>query len=112
MTSGMLDADYKIIGSLYKLNKMKNEGGSSHNSYGRYYSRDGEWRANGSYDNSDSYGSYDDGYSSRMHYVRGHYSRDEAKNSMIERLETMMNSATSERDKETIRNTINTLKSM
>lgn len=41
-----------------------------------------------------------------------YYSRDDAKNSMIERLEAVMNSATSERDRETIRNTINTLKSM
>ncbi len=115
MTSGMLDADYKIIGSLYKLNKMKNEDGASHSSYGRYYSRDGEWTANSSYDGGGNYGnnSYgDDGYSGRMHYVRGHYSRDEAKDSMISRLENLMNNASSDRDKQTIRETISALRSM
>lgn len=114
MTSGILDALHKITDTIKNLKKieMLGEGGASHNSYGRYYSRDGEWRANGSYDGGDSYNSYDDGYSGRMHYVRGHYSRDEAKDSMISRLEALMTNASSDRDKQTIRETISTLRSM
>ena len=120
MTSGVLDAMHKITDTIKNLKKieMLGEGGSSHNSYGRYYSRDGEWTANGSYNNGDSYGSYggsygdDNGYSGRMHYVRGHYSRDEAKDSMISRLEALMTNASSDRDKQTIRETISTLRSM
>ena len=47
------------------------------------YSGDGEWRANGSYGR---------GYSGRMHYVRGHYSRDDGNDMISERIGEMLDS--------------------
>lgn len=105
MTESLLNGLQKItdtIKNLYKIEMLADGEYSGR----RYSGNDRMWTAQGSY-GDDSYG---DSYG--RHWVRGHYSRDDAKNSMIERLEAMMNSATSERDRETIRNTINTLKSM
>lgn len=108
ITSGMLEAMHKITDTIKNLKKIEKLGSADYSGRRMYSGHDdgGYWEAQGSYDN-DSYG---DSYG--RHWVRGHYSRDDAKNSMIERLEAVMNSATSERDRETIRNTINTLKSM
>lgn len=103
MTEGMLNSLHKItdtIKNLYKIEALSNDGYS-----GMRRPRD-DWRY---YDDGSS---YDDDYSGRRHYVRGHYSRDDAKNSMIERLENLMHNANTEKDRETIRETISTLKNM
>lgn len=81
------------------------EGGNSYarrkrDSMGRY-SRDG----------GNSYGEDGDGYSERRHYVRGHYSRDgysraDAKEQMIDKMEEMMEMAGSEKEREAIRQCI------
>ena len=50
------------------------------------YSGDGEWTARG------NYGRDSRGYSGRMHYVRGHYSRDDGRDMISERIGEMLSS--------------------
>lgn len=57
------------------------------------YSRSGDWQARGSYGRG--YSGTDGGYSGARrgrHYVRAHYSYDDGKADMIERMEDMMTS--------------------
>lgn len=51
------------------------------------YSGDGEWTANGRYERG-----RDNAYSGRMHYVRGHYSRDDGYDMISERIGEMIDS--------------------
>lgn len=117
MTEMSLNALNKIIDTFYKFYKMDKKDDYS----GRGYSCDGRyWEAQGSYadgmgrnyEHMQSNTSYDDGGYSGRHYVRGHYSRDDSKSLMIERLENLMHSANTEKDRDTIRDTIATLKNM
>lgn len=54
------------------------------------YSGDGEWNARGSYGRG--YSRTGDGYSGRMHYARGHYSRDDGMDMISERIGEMIDS--------------------
>lgn len=78
--AGDLEPLYKmttIIKNIYKIEMLESEGEySRQESYRRGYSR------------ADS---YDGGYSG-MHYVRGHYSRDDANMRMIDELRQLMQS--------------------
>lgn len=99
----------------YKIHMGENGGYSQ----AMGYPMDGDWSADirGSYGRGNSYGrySYDDngsdysGARRGTHYVRGHYSRDDAKSMMIEQLERTMDMATTDKEKETIRRAIKNL---
>lgn len=52
------------------------------------YSGDGEWNARGSYGRNGN----GDNYSGRMHYVRGHYSRDDGNDMIRDRISEMIDS--------------------
>lgn len=83
---------YDEGGNSYARRKRDAMGRYSHD--GGHYSEDGV-----------------DGYSERKHYVRGHYSRDgysrgDAKEHMIEKMEEMMGMAESEKEREAIRQCI------
>lgn len=56
------------------------------------YSGDGEWNARGNYSRNGSMMNNDGGYSGRMHYVRGHYSRDDGMDMISERIGEMIDS--------------------
>lgn len=99
------------IKNLMKINEME-EGGYS---YGM-----GDWNANGNYSNrgySNNMGYSNNGYStngtyddtnSRMHYVRGHYSRGDM---LTERIEDMMNDSRLNNDeKSTLRRAMDILR--
>lgn len=110
VTSGNIDVVYKLSVSAEKVAKLimlceqsensrdgYSRDGGGYSSAGRYpdyrYSRDGGGGGGNSYDGGSSYG---------RHYVRGHYSRDDGKQSMREKLERMMNNANSREERETI----------
>lgn len=76
--------------------------------YSEMYSRDGDWQARGSYNRGSSYANRG------QHYVRGHYSRenrdargrysrDDAKGEMMGAMEDLMDSATTEKERDIIR---------
>lgn len=97
LTAGALDTVHKLTDTIKNIDKIEMlEGGTSQ----RGYSRGGEWNAQGSYGNSygnngNSYGdTHGRDYSGRMHYVRGHYSRDaQGEDMMMEHLQQMMQDA-------------------
>ena len=104
----------KAIKNLCKILMMEEgdrgrEDGYSRDGYGRSndYSRDGEWSANmrGNYGRENSYAR------TGQHYVRGHYSRDDGRQRMIEQVRRMMDEADGE-DRENIRRCLETLKNM
>lgn len=81
-----------LIVGYEKLLKTEEMEGMSEYSQGRY-SRGGNWTADGSYDNGNSYG---------MHYVNGHYSRADA-TSMRDHIGRMMSDRNmSEADRRTL----------
>lgn len=110
LSAGSLDTVDKLTHALkntYKIH-MGEQG-----EYSQAYSMDGDWNGNSmrgnsygsSYGRGNSYGRYsrtggdysrDNSYANRRgtHYVRGHYSRDDAKSMMIEHLEKAMDMAT------------------
>lgn len=91
--AGDLDIAHKLVSTIKNIDKidlMENEGYSRDNDYSqRRYSRD-------SYGGGSSYARRG------THYVRGHYSRDGAKDDMKRQLQEMLDNA----DDDTIRNAI------
>ena len=86
MSTGDLETVHKLtdtIKNIDKIMKLEDESG---------YSRAGGWETRGTYGYP-----YDDRGSSYMrrgeHYVRGHYSRDDARQRMIEELQDMLRTA-------------------
>ena len=69
------------------------------------YSRDGDWSANmrGNYGRGSSYARRG------SHYVRGHYSMDDGRDSLISRMEDIMRGADS-KDREVIQRCIDTMR--
>ena len=69
------------------------------------YSRDGDWSANmrGNYGRGSSYARRG------SHYVRGHYSMDDGRDSLISRIEDIMRGADS-KDREVIQRCIDTMR--
>ena len=99
----------KSVKNLCKILMMEEDGRGREDGYGRSndYSRDGEWSANtrGNYGRENSYAR------TGQHYVRGHYSRDDGRQRMIEQVRRMMDEADGE-DRENIRRCLETLKNM
>lgn len=94
--AGDLEIVHKLtdtIKNIDKIEKLEADGYSQ-----RRYSRDGNWEADmrGTYGRGSSYARRG------THYVRGHYSRDGARDEMMHRLREMLDSA----DDESIRNAI------
>lgn len=86
MSTGDLETVHKLtdtIKNIDKIMKLEDESG---------YSRAGGWETRGTYGYP-----YDERGSSYMrrgeHYVRGHYSRDDARQRMIEELQEMLRTA-------------------
>lgn len=86
MSTGDLETVHKLtdtIKNIDKIMKLEDESG---------YSRAGGWESRGTYGYP-----YDERGSSYMrrgeHYVRGHYSRDDARQRMIEELQDMLRTA-------------------
>lgn len=86
MSTGDLETVHKLtdtIKNIDKIMKLEDESG---------YSRAGGWETRGTYGHP-----YDERGSSYMrrgeHYVRGHYSRDDARQRMIEELQEMLRTA-------------------
>lgn len=104
MSAGDLETVHKLTDTIKNIDKitMLEEGG-----YSRYedYSRDGDWSANmrGNYGRGSSYARRG------QHYVRGHYSRDDGRDSLIERMEDIMRGADS-KDRESIQRCIDMMR--
>lgn len=108
------------IKNLMKISEMEEDGYSygmgEWNANGGYsnrgYSNDGYSNRNyGNYSNRGSYGDEDTMSGRRMHYVRGHYSRDGGGDMITERIEEMMeDSHLSVDDKSTLRRAMDILR--
>ncbi len=97
-----LETVHNLIDSMYKIYILEEEDG---------YSGNGEWQAYGSYDSdgrsmrgrSRDGRNMDGGYSGRnRHYVKGHYSYDDAKKRMYHELGEAAEMATTDREREII----------
>lgn len=120
-----LDTIHKLTDTIKNLDKieMLEDGGYSQARGGgnrggmRNYAREGggnSYADGNSYGYEDSFGD-NDGYSQArrgQHYVRGHYSRDDGRDDMVNRLEEMMSRVSSDRDREEIRRMIERMKGM
>ena len=100
------------IKNLDKILALEEEGysreGYSRDSYSRESMRGGYSR-----DSYEGGGSNDGGYSGRrMHYVRGHYSRDEGREDLVNRLEQMMHEAGGGEGREAIKRCIEHIRGM
>lgn len=105
LSAGDLEAVHKLTDTIKNIDKIcmyeENE----------YSSKGGEWQAYGSYDSdgrsmrgrSRDGHNMDGGYSSRnRHYVKGHYSYDDAKKRMYHELGEAAEMATTDREREII----------
>lgn len=98
MSAGDLETVHKLtdtIKNIDKITMLENDG----------YSRDGDWSANmrGNYGRGSSYARRG------SHYVRGHYSMDDGRDSLISRMEDIMRGADS-KDREVIQRCIDTMR--
>lgn len=96
LSAGDLEYLYKLTDTVKNIDKIEMLEESGH-------SRDGDWDANGTYNGGASYARRRD---SRGRYARDgypRYSRDDAKSHMMQRLEELMDSASSEREREALR---------
>lgn len=102
--AGDLDIAHKLVSTIKNIDKidlMEDEGYSRDGDYSqRRYSRDGNYSQR-KY-SRDSYGGGSSYARRGTHYVRGHYSRDGAKDDMKRQLQEMLDNA----DDDTIRNAI------
>ena len=100
LSAGSLETVHKLTDTIKNIDKimmLEDDGYSERRDEMGRYSRDGgHWDGRGMYGGH----SYDDGgnsYARRgMHYVRGHYSRDDGKDHMLHELGEMMESADTE----------------
>lgn len=104
MSAGDLETVHKLtdtIKNIYKIVMLKDTGYSGDEDY----SRDGDWTANmrGNYGRGSSYARRG------THYVRGHYSRDDGRDSLIDRMENLMRDADT-KDRETIQRCIDMMR--
>lgn len=108
LSHGDLDPIFKMTSSIKNLCKILMMEDSRDGGYGKDgYSRDGEWATNmrGNYGRDSSYAR------TGQHYVRGHYSRDEGRQQMIDQVRRMMDETDGE-DREAVRRCYETLKNM
>lgn len=100
MNAGDLETVHKLTDTIKNIDKIivLEEDGE--------YSQAGDWEMEGR-------GTYGRGssYANRRgsHYVRGHYSRMDAKDHMMEQMESIMQEAESEKEREVIRRCMNQL---
>lgn len=111
ISAGDLEAAHKLtdtiknIDKIIKLNEPEYSYGYSNES--SYMDRDLRRTS----------GNYDKNYSGRQHYVRGHYSRGlgysraDAKESMMSQLESMLNDASNEKERDAIRRCMSQMES-
>ncbi len=104
VSAGDIEAIHKLTDTIKNIDKIciyeEND----------YSSKGGEWQAYGSYDTDGRSmrgrsrdGRNDDGYSGRnRHYVRGHYSYDDAKKRMYHELSEAAEMATTDRERDII----------
>lgn len=71
------------IKNICKIDSMHEDG------YSNNYSRDGNWEARGGYSRTMGH-SYGDDYSNGMHYVRGHYSREDGRQQLMDNIDMAM----------------------
>ena len=104
MSAGDLETVHKLTDTVKNIDKivMLEDDGYSRD---EDYSRDGDWSANmrGNYGRGSSYARRG------SHYVRGHYSRDDTRDSMMRKLEDMLRNVDGY-DRETIQHCIDELK--
>ena len=104
MSAGDLETVHKLTDTIKNIDKivMLEDDGYSRD---EDYSRDGDWGTNmrGNYGRGSSYARRG------SHYVRGHYSRDDGRASLIERLEDIMRGADS-KDRESIQRCIDMMR--
>ena len=104
MSAVDLETVHKLTDTIKNIDKitMLEENGYSRD---EDYSRDGDWSANmrGNYGRGSSYARRG------QHYVRGHYSRDDGRDSLIERMEDIMRGADS-KDRESIQRCIDMIR--
>ena len=98
MSAGDLETVHKLTDTIKNIDKivmLEDDG----------YSRDGDWSANmrGNYGRGSSYARRG------QHYVRGHYSMDDGRDSLISRMEDIMRGADS-KDREVIQRCIDTMR--
>lgn len=104
MSAGDLETVHKLTDTIKNIDKivMLEDDGYSRD---EDYSRDGDWGTNmrGNYGRGSSYARRG------SHYVRGHYSRDDGRDSLIERMEDIMRGADS-KDRESIQRCIDMMR--
>lgn len=112
MSAGDLEAIHKLTDTIKNLDKIEmledggysqagyRDGGSSYNR-GSSYANRGKHYVRGHYSR--------DGYSMEGRGNRGGYSRHDAKEAMMEQMESLMDQAGSEREREAIRRCMNQL---
>ena len=98
MSAGDLETVHKLTDTIKNIDKivmLEDDG----------YSRDGDWSANmrGNYGRGSSYARRG------SHYVRGHYSMDDRRDSLISRMEDILRGADS-KDREVIQRCIDTMR--
>ncbi len=104
MSAGDLETVHKLTDTIKNIDKivMLEDDGYSRD---EDYSRDGDWSANmrGNYGRGSSYARRG------THYVRGHYSRDDERRSLADRMEDLMRDADS-KDREAIQRCIDMIR--
>lgn len=104
MSAGDLETVHELTDTIKNIDKivMLEDDGYSRD---EDYSRDGDWSANmrGNYGRGSSYARRG------SHYVRGHYSMDDGRDSLISRMEDIMRGADS-KDREVIQRCIDTMR--
>lgn len=110
MSAGDLEVTHKLTDTIKNIDKimmLEGEEGYSQNGYGQGNSYLGNYDSGNSYANRGKHyvrGHYSrDGYSRADRYSRDGYSRDDGREAMIGRLHEMMQSASTDREREAIR---------
>lgn len=114
LSAGSLDIIDKLTHALkntYKIHMGESGGYSQDYAMDSYNSGYGNGNSYGRYSRDNNSYSRDSSYANRRgtHYVRGHYSRDDAKSKMIEHLEQAMDMADGDEARNTIRRAIETV---
>ena len=99
--AGDLDIAHKLTDTIKNIDKIEALGGG----YSERYSRGGDWEADmrGTYGRGSSYAGRG------THYVRGHYSRDGAMESMKRQLQEMLDNADDESIRKAIQRCMDTI---
>lgn len=107
------DVQAHFLKSLLIIDSMLNSGSSYEGNGGNGYS--GRRDSMGRYADGGSYRDGSEGYSGRRYseeYSGRRYSRDEGKSQMIQQLEMLMEEASSQEEREVMRQALNKLKNM